>query len=1472
MRTNKQTRRFVSWVLTLAMVLGLLAGTTVGVWADIDSCVLCLDYCLWDEVNNCPNYDDVSNQYIEPENLGENSLLTPDFSIVDNEDEITSWKIWSDNENDYVAGVEISTGSTIYISSGASINDINFDGITFNVRQINEWSSEVDIIKNGQVVYTHNSKTIELVAQFNGSSSSHDHSWTYSATGSSIIAKCGNDGCDITSGLTLTISAPKDLTYDGTAKAATVNTDFNTTAFPSSPYAIGYSDGKKTLAGAPTDAGTYTATLIAEGQEASVEYTIDPASLAQGTTITLDPTSYVYNWQEATPDVTVKHNGDTLTKSDDYEVSYKNNFVVGTATVTVTGKGNYKDEATTTFAITKASDSEIAANQPEDLKVKLLSTAAGINESDPQRTYLTAELSWTSPTQGMLDLVQYSYVDGSDHCIYGANPWATIEQGAPVGNAYTVEDGVAKATLTIPVLNNGEEKGSYHSGMGTYQQYYSDGIYEGGDFTVALFTTEYSYATVTATYTAQNVIDQAVFTASGSGSSEQYATVTTAPTAITGLKVINKDTPQKLVTAGEAKNGTMQYVIGENGKTAPTSGWTASLPEAAGVGTYYVWYKAAGNSGYNDSTPDFVEATIASHVTGITLDPTALSLVVGEEKSVEATFTDDGTESYWYNISWEASDESIATLGGENKTCIVKGVAPGKTTVTAIVDGVVSAECAVTIKGAPTVSLADKTATYTGIDAVIEPAVVKFGDTVLKDASVNYVYATDSEFRSIVDVHKAVGTYYVKATVDESETYAAATSNIATLTIDPAQVKITGVTAENKMYDGNTDVVLSTVSAIMDGVAEGEPLGFTVSGSFENAEIGQNIKVPLTFALAGEDSVKANYVLSADCQKETTANIMGAEVQAVAADAAVSAADVEISGTTEGQAAAEAAVEQLTTDSGIQAKDTATYTGLTVAAENVAADNDVLDAAAQIATEQGITINDSNKLKIVPGLNVEVKKVDTEGSTVSSITLDINGKYEVVATDQNSQDVKLTEGAMTVDKPIKLAVAVPWDTAWVRHTHNGRVRNYEATVSNGVAEFTSTQGCSEFVLSPTSNSVAYIKNSGVNQYYDDLASAIADLASSSDNTIYLIADASTTVSQEITFTVSKGAFTCTLTPGTNYEKTETGTEPVITYTFTYHAPQTTGGGGGSSAKTETVQNADGSTTTTTTNADGSKVAVTKATNGTTVTVNTDKNGNVTSVAANVSAQAAQDAAKTGEAVALPGTIAKGQNVKVTVPAGSDVKVAIPVSGANAGTVLYAVDAAGNKTLIKDTAYENGKLVINVKQTATIVAGDNAKSFADVLSGRWSKNAVDFVTARELFNGTGATTFGPTETMTRGMLMTVLARYEGVDAYGSDWMEKGMAWSVSKGISDGSEPNRPITRQEIVTMMWRLAGSPVAGAQAASVLAAKPDGAKVADWAQAAMAWALENKVMNGNDKGYVNPESPATREEVAQFLMNYICR
>ena len=78
----------------------------------------------------------------------------------------------------------------------------------------------------------------------------------------------------------------------------------------------------------------------------------------------------------------------------------------------------------------------------------------------------------------------------------------------------------------------------------------------------------------------------------------------------------------------------------------------------------------------------------------------------------------------------------------------------------------------------------------------------------------------------------------------------------------------------------------------------------------------------------------------------------------------------------------------------------------------------------------------------------------------------------------------------------------------------------------------------------------------------------------------------------------------------------------------------------------------------------------------------------------------------------------------------------------------------------------------------------------------------------LFQGTSATTFAPEMLTTRGMIMTVLARMDGVDTSESDpWYQAGMEWAVAEGVSDGTNPEATISREQLATMLYRYFGSP-----------------------------------------------------------------
>ena len=204
--------------------------------------------------------------------------------------------------------------------------------------------------------------------------------------------------------------------------------------------------------------------------------------------------------------------------------------------------------------------------------------------------------------------------------------------------------------------------------------------------------------------------------------------------------------------------------------------------------------------------------------------------------------------------------------------------------------------------------------------------------------------------------------------------------------------------------------------------------------------------------------------------------------------------------------------------------------------------------------------------------------------------------------------------------------------------------------------------------------------------------------------------------------------------------------------------------------------------------------------------------------------------------------------------------------------LAITDAKGNTVDVTDKG--NGKFSFvmpegKVTVTPTFSKIEDTKpsknGFDDVASSDWFADAVKYVADKGLMNGTDDNQFSPNASTTRGMLMTVLARYAGEDTTGgATWYEKGMEWAKAKGVSDGTNPNANITREQLVTMLYRYAGSPKADGKFDSF----SDAASVSTYAADAMQWAVANGIVNGSN-GKLNPQNNATRAEVAAILMRF---
>lgn len=191
-----------------------------------------------------------------------------------------------------------------------------------------------------------------------------------------------------------------------------------------------------------------------------------------------------------------------------------------------------------------------------------------------------------------------------------------------------------------------------------------------------------------------------------------------------------------------------------------------------------------------------------------------------------------------------------------------------------------------------------------------------------------------------------------------------------------------------------------------------------------------------------------------------------------------------------------------------------------------------------------------------------------------------------------------------------------------------------------------------------------------------------------------------------------------------------------------------------------------------------------------------------------------------------------------------------------------------------------------EENTPVIDGDVELPFQDVPESAWYRKNVEFVYQNGYMNGTSSTLFSPSQSLTRGMLVTVLYRIEGepevaaedrsyfADSQGKYYTDA-VGWAKANGIVNGISdtlfgPNNLITRQDAVTIFYRYCinylGMEDAGTGDLSGFA---DSGKVSGYAKAAMTWAVDVGLVNGSRSGssmVLNPKGNLTRAEAAKIL------
>ena len=242
------------------------------------------------------------------------------------------------------------------------------------------------------------------------------------------------------------------------------------------------------------------------------------------------------------------------------------------------------------------------------------------------------------------------------------------------------------------------------------------------------------------------------------------------------------------------------------------------------------------------------------------------------------------------------------------------------------------------------------------------------------------------------------------------------------------------------------------------------------------------------------------------------------------------------------------------------------------------------------------------------------------------------------------------------------------------------------------------------------------------------------------------------------------------------------------------------------------------------------------------------------------------------------------------------KVTIAITPENGYTVDTVTVADINGKIVEVTPNDDGTYTFvqpSSKVTITVTfrqmtdtsdcPGDEScpmAAFTDADRSAWYHDGIHYCVEQGLMVGTSETAFSPNSATTRGMIVTILWRLEGSplvstslnydDVKPEDWYGEAVRWADDAGVVTGYGngkfgPNDPITREQMAAMLWRYAGSPKADGSLFSFV----DGAQTNDWARPAMIWAVEQGLIAGVGNDRLEPSGQATRAQAATILMRF---
>ncbi len=219
------------------------------------------------------------------------------------------------------------------------------------------------------------------------------------------------------------------------------------------------------------------------------------------------------------------------------------------------------------------------------------------------------------------------------------------------------------------------------------------------------------------------------------------------------------------------------------------------------------------------------------------------------------------------------------------------------------------------------------------------------------------------------------------------------------------------------------------------------------------------------------------------------------------------------------------------------------------------------------------------------------------------------------------------------------------------------------------------------------------------------------------------------------------------------------------------------------------------------------------------------------------------------------------------------------SNSNTGGSASGGSSAGGGTSVKPDAPSETPVNDNDASSAKPSA-----RFDDIAAGAWYESAVSYALEKGLFSGTSEKTFSPNGTMTRSMLVTVLWRMEGTpaaaagspfnDVESGKWYTDAVTWASSNGIVTGYGNGTfgvsdSVTRQQLAAILYRYASLKGMDVSASADISVYADASEVASWAKEPVAWTVKNGIINGVSGNKLSPSGTATRAQAAAMLMRF---